>query len=401
MTLPYLPPNKMKCRIKPFYLLICLLLFQAISTAQDFSAVDSFFSEKVKQKALAGAVALVAREGKILHFSPYGYMDIEQSLPMAKNAIIPIGSMTKIMTSIGILVLQEEGKLSIDDPVDKYIPQFQYLKVGLPNSSATEELMVAPTIRNLLNHTAGFAYGGKEYAEAGFREWSRLLSEFVDKIATFPLRFQPGTQWKYSYSHDILGYLIEEVSGVPLDRFLKERIFIPLGMNDTDFYIPDEKAALQSDLYLFENDSLKKVDSRSSSIYRRRPVALSGGGGWYDSYGGVVSTASDFYILSGWLLSYEKGLHADVLHSRSLKMMLSNQIGELMASGKRKYGLGVGITAGGNGETKEIFWAGAPYNAYFWVSYEKKEVGILFTNTAPYGHLDIMNKYKELVSGNL
>ena len=193
----------------------------------------------------------MAREGKILHFSPYGYMDIEQSLPMAKNAIIPIGSMTKIMTSIAILVLQEEGKLSIDDPVDKYIPQFQYLKVGLPNSSATEELMVAPTIRNLLNHTAGFAYGGKEYAEAGFREWSRLLSEFVDKIATFPLRFQPGTQWKYSYSHDILGYLIEEVSGVPLDRFLKERIFIPLGMNDTDFYIPDEKAALQSDLYLF------------------------------------------------------------------------------------------------------------------------------------------------------
>lgn len=381
------------------YLLTFLLVLYYPAEAQVFTAIDSFFCKKVEEKQLAGAVTLVAREGKVLHFNSYGYMDVEQSVPMDKNAIIPIASMTKVMTSIGILILQEEGLLDIDDPVEKYIPQFSHLKVRIkPDSPETENLIIKPTIKHLLNHTSGLLYGGQNYDEAGFREWDKPLPEFADKITTIPLAFQPGTSWKYSYSHDILGYLIEVVSGVTLDRFLKERIFLPLDMNDTDFYVPKEKAEKQSDLYRYEDGSLKKIDSRYHSIYNQLPVALSGGGGWYDSYGGVVSTVSDFYLLADWLLNYDKGLHADILNYNNLKRMISNQIGELMVSGSYKYGLGVGITTGSDGQTKEIFWSGSPYNTYFWVDYEKKEVAILFTNTAPYGHLDIMDKFKELVS---
>lgn len=381
------------------YLLTLLLALHYFAEAQEFTAIDSFFCEKVEEQQLAGAVTLLAREGKILHFNSYGYMDVERSVPMDKNVIIPIASMTKVMTSIGILILQEEGLLDIEDPVEKYLPQFCHLKVRIkPDSSETEDLIIKPTIKHLLNHTSGFLYGGQSYDEAGFRDWDKSLPEFVDKITAIPLSFQPGTSWQYSYSHDILGYLIEVVSGITLDHFLRERIFLPLGMNDTDFYVPEEKTGRQSDLYRYEDGTLKKIDSRNHSIYNHLSMALSGGGGWYDSYGGVVSTVSDFYLLADWLLNYDKGLHADILHSDNLKSMVSNQICELMASGSYKYGLGVGITTRSEGQTKEIFWSGSPYNTYFWVDYEKKEVAILFTNTAPYGHMNVMNKFKELVN---
>ena len=380
--------------------MIFFLLARLSVVAQDFSVIDSFFSEKVVVKQLAGAVTFVARDNEVLHYRSYGFMDIEQAVPMNKNAIIPIASMTKLMTSISILILQEEGRLNIDEPVEKYLPQFSHLKVYVqPNTSETENITTKPTIRHLLNHTAGFVYGGASYAEAGFSNWNRPLPEFIDKITAIPLSFQPGTNYRYSYSHDILGYLIEKISGITLDRFMKERLFVPLGMNDTDFYVPKEKSDRQSDLYRY-NGSLEKIDLLGRSVYNRLPVALSGGGGWSDSYGGVVSTVSDFYLLTNWLLNYNNLEHIDILNSNSLKMLTSNQIGELFASSSNsyKYGLGVGVMEGSDGETKEIFWAGSPYNTYFWVNYDKKEIGILFTNTAPYRHLDMMNKFKEMVN---
>jgi len=380
--------------------LIFFLLARLSVVAQDFSVIDSFFSEKVVIKQLAGAVTFVARENEVLHYRSYGFMDIEQAVPMDKNAIIPIASMTKLMTSISILILQEEGRLNIDEPVEKYLPQFSHLKVYVqPNTSETENITTKPTIRHLLNHTAGFVYGGASYVEAGFSNWNRPLPEFIDKITAIPLAFQPGTNYRYSYSHDILGYLIEKISGITLDRFMKERLFVPLGMNDTDFYVPKEKSDRQSDLYRY-NGSLEKIDLLGRSVYNRLPVALSGGGGWSDSYGGVVSTVSDFYLLTNWLLNYNNLEHIDILNSNSLKMLTSNQIGKLFASSYNsyKYGFGVGVMEGSDGETKEIFWAGSPYNTYFWVNYDKKEIGILFTNTAPYRHLDMMNKFKEMVN---
>lgn len=387
----------MKVSMKKQYLLLCLLLLQQTVIAQDFSAVDSFFASKVSEKQLAGAITLVARDGEILHYRSYGYMDMEQFIPMDKNTILPIASMTKVITSIGIMMLQEEGKLNIDDAVEKYLPQFRHLKVLVkPDSPEIEELMIKPTIKHLLNHTSGFLYGGKSYNKAGFDKWNEPVSEFVNEITAMPLAFQPGTEWKYSYSHDILGHLIEVISGTPLNCFFKDRIFLPLGMNDTDFYIPKEKAGMQSDLFLYENGLLKSIDSKSHSIYNHLPVALSGGGGWFDSYGGLVSTVPDFYLLANWLLNYET-MHTSLLSPDSVKMIISNQIGELFSFGLYKYGLGIGILETDNGETEEVFWSGSPYNTYFWVNYKHREIGIMFTNTAPYGHLDIMNKFRELI----
>lgn len=377
-------------KMKKRHLLAGLLLWAgAAVSAGNFSAVDSLLMGKISEGSVGGAIALVARDGEIRHFRPYGQMDVGRALPMDRSAIIPIASMTKVVTSIGVLILQQEGKLDIDDPVENYLPQFRNISVR------GEALVTKPTVRHLLAHTAGLEYGNAAYSEAGFPEWNGTLSEFVDRITDMPLAFQPGTAWKYSYCHDILGLLIEEVSGTSLDRFLKAKIFLPLGMTDTDFYVPAEKVQRQSALYRYENDDLITLDREK---YHSLPNALSGGGGWFDSYSGALSTVGDYYLLAEWLLTH--GATAPgVLDAALIRLMISNQTGELKAHKSYDYGLGVGVIENEAGETREIFWSGSPYNTYFWVDYQQHEIGILFTNTAPPRHA-LMDEFKAAVTAD-
>jgi len=371
------------------------------------SKVDSFFCDKIYKKQLAGAITLIAKDNKIQYLKSFGYLDIEKSLSMNNDVIIPIGSMTKIITSIAVLILYEDGKFLLNDPIEKYLPELGNLKVLIdPDSILTENLKSKPTIRDFLRHTSGMVYFGgntitdKLYRESGFRNWNKSLQEFVKKVSEIPLAYQPGTKWKYSYSYDVLGYLVEVVSGIPLNQFCKERIFDPLGLKNTDFYVPKEKSNRLSNLYLYENGELKIDDSRYNSKYNQLSKAVSGGGGWSDSYGGIVTTISEFYTISNMLLNYGICDGRRILSRKTIELMITNHIGNLRGEGKG-YGLGVGVitSIGGYGEigsNNDIHWAGGPYNTFFWIDYKERLIGILFSNTAPFGHLDMMSKFKIL-----
>jgi CubicO group peptidase (beta-lactamase class C family) len=371
------------------------------------SKIDTFFNDKIAKKELAGVVTLIAKNGKIQHFKSFGYIDIEKSIPMNNDVIIPIGSMTKVITSIAVMILYEEGKFLLNDPVEKYIPEFRDLEVLFKSDTLLiENLKSKPTIRDLMRHTSGMVYSGGNtvsdslYREAGFRNWDKSLPEFIEKVSEIPLAFQPGEKYQYSYSYDVLGYFVEVLSGLPLDKFCKERIFSPLGLQNTGFFVPTEISGQLSNLYVYQDSILKVEDFRDSSIYNQLPKAISGGGGWWNSYGGVVTTVSDFYIISDMMLNFGEYNGQRILSRKSVELMISNQIGNLRGKG-RGYGLGVGVITsigdyGEIGSDNEIYWAGAPYSTFFWIDYRERLVGIIFPNTAPYGHLDMMNKFKVL-----
>jgi CubicO group peptidase (beta-lactamase class C family) len=211
------------------------------------------------------------------------------------------------------------------------------------------------------------------------------------------LAFQPNSNWRYSYSHDVLGYLVEIVSGNSLNDYCMNNISQPLGLQNTDFYVPKSKSDKLSDLYEYKDSKLKINDNRDSSKYNSLPNAISGGGGWWSSYGGIVTSIEDFYILSSMLLNYGSYNGTRILKEETVNTMILNQIGSLDAYGN-KYGLGVGVITSKEkpNTTEEIFWAGAPYNTYFWIDYNDNVIGILFTNTSPFGHLEMMDKFKEL-----
>ncbi len=174
-------------------------------------------------------------------------------------------------------------------------------------------------------------------------------------------------------------------------------IFQHLGLKNTDFYVPKSKSDKLSDLYEYKGNKLILNDNRNSSKYNFLPNAISGDGGWWSSYGGIVTSIKDFYILSSMLLNYGSNSGERILKKETVNSMISNQIGELDAYGN-KYGLGVGVKISKEkpNTTEEIFWAGVPYNTYFWIDYKDNVIGILFTNTAPFGHLGMMDKFKEL-----
>lgn len=386
-----------------FSQLDCLSQIDKIHT-DSLTLIDSYFINNIKEGKLAGAITLIAKDGKIQHLKAYGYKDISDSIAMDKDILIPIASMTKVITSIAVLQLHENGDLNIDDPIEKYISEFKNIKVLKHSDSTTiEDLKTKPTIRDFLRHTSGMVYSGgksytdKLYKEAGFREWNDLLSSFTKKVTEIPLAFQPNSNWRYSYSHDILGYLVEIVSGTSLNVYCMKNIFKPLGLQNTDFYVPKYKSDKLSDLYKYKNNRLIIKDNRDSSKYNSLPNAISGGGGWWSSYGGIVTSIKDFYVLSSMLLYYGSYNSARILKKETVNSMISNQIGGLDAYGN-KYGLGVGVTLfkAKPNLTEEIFWAGAPYNTYFWIDYKDNVIGILFTNTAPFGHLGMMDKFKEL-----
>ena len=391
-----------------------LMLIHKVSYAQSlakarFTEFESFVNEEIEEGKLGGAITMVSKNNEIIHFKSYGYCDVENGVPMSSDIMIPIASMTKIITSIAVLQLVDQGVLDLDSPVERYVPEFSDLTVLKDTMGLlVEDVRNKPTIRDLMRHTSGMVYGGEntytdtQYVEAGFRTWERSLHEFVVKVAEIPLAFHPNEDWDYSYSHDILGYIIQEVSGLSLDHYLETKIFAPMGLDFIGFCVPENRSHLLSSLYRFENNRLLLEDDRDSSIYTKCPKALSGGGGWWSSYGGLVATIEEFHEICRVLLDFGKYNGMKLLSSRSVESMISNQIGQHNAF-RSKYGLGVGVIQGASASHEDVivYWSGAPYNTHFWIDYSDRTIGILYTNTAPFGHLDIRNKFRKMVSSEL
>ena len=294
---------------------------------QGLAKIDSTFADLVAKKKVAGAVVLVARNDKLGYFEVFGEQAPGQ--PMRKDTIFRIYSMSKPVTSVAALILVEEGKLKLDDPVTKYVPALAGLKVNGKQENEGKPGRPA-TVKDLLLHTAGFSYGfGIGPVDAKYRQarllTSKDLKEMMQKLSALPLVREPGTKWHYSVGIDVLGRVVEVASGQALDSFLQERIFGPLGMRDTGFSVPKEKLPRFAANYgSAAQDGLRVVDAPVTSRYGGTVTFFSGGGG-------LLSTAEDYLRFCRML---QRGGELDgkrVLKQETVAMMTGNQLPEALA----------------------------------------------------------------------
>jgi CubicO group peptidase (beta-lactamase class C family) len=362
-------------------------------------------------KDLAGAVSVVSRRGKVAYFEAQGSMDVEHKTPMRKDAIFRMASMSKPVTGVAILMLLEEGKIRLNDPVSKFIPEFKDTKVaiekpqpagatsgaGRGQAARAAEIYTVPasreiTIRDLMTHTSGLESGG-----AGTRDGNRIaprdtssnLAAYIPKLGAVPLDFQPGTEWRYSALAGIetLGRIVEVVSGLTFDQFLKQRIFDPLGMKDTAFYQPEEKAPRIANIYTVSPGGLGKQETPGWLATR---TLFSGGGGLW-------STAEDYLQFAQMLVNGGELNGKRLLSPRTVDLMSSNHVGGLFAaSSPARAGMGFGLTVevvvdqiAANRRTSNgsFGWDGA-FGTHYWVDRKEQIAGLLLIQRSTYAQLN-------------
>ena len=299
-------------------------------SSERLKRLDATMKGFVDEGRLAGVVSLLARHGKIVHFSAAGKKDMRQSDPMQKDSIFRIYSMTKPVTGVAMMMLYEEGKWRLDDPVSRYIPEFSKLKVhageNADGTAKLEDSRRSMTMRELMTHTSGLAYGlsaanpvERLYRETRVLDASRPLQDMIDGLAKLPLLAQPGTRWSYSIAVDVQGYLVAKLSGQPFDEFLRTKIFQPLGMKDTGFSVPKEKLARLA--LVHGEDQTGKLtppdDSRGDPTVQ--PLGPSGGGG-------LFSTAEDYLRFCQMLLNGGQLNGTRLLAPRTVAMMRTNHV---------------------------------------------------------------------------
>jgi len=313
-------------------------------SSERLARLHGLMQEMIDKKQEAGIVTLLARHGKVVDFRTYGQRDMEAGAPMSKDAIFRDFSMTKPVTGAAMMILYEEGKWLPSDPIAKFIPAFAHLKVfkgvDADGKMELEDPVHPPTMGELMTHTAGFTYGifGNSPVDKMMGDkkvWaSRDLEEFVNKLATIPLLYQPGTRWVYSVSMDIEGYIIEKLSGQSLPDFARDHIFNPLGMKDAGFYVPADKRGRFAQLYITGAHGELVADPTGgglSGLFTSQPTLPLGGGG-------MVSTIEDYYRFLQMLLNRGELDGTRILAPSSVTLMTSNHLrADLLAD---KFGIG-------------------------------------------------------------
>src|SRR5688572_2822473 len=290
------------------------------ASAAGLARLERVIAADVEAGKIPGAVMMVQRDGKLVYSRALGRQDATSGAPMREDSIFRIYSMTKPIVSIGIMMLVEEGRINLTDPVSKFIPELKGVRVGI-DKGGTLEMVAAqrdPSIQDLLRHTSGYTYGvfGKGlvkdlYTKNGVDSWDHTNAEFVKKLATVPLMYQPGTVWEYSRSTDVLGHVIERASGQPLDQFLQARILGPLGMKDTAFWVEPSKQARLAEA--FPKDPVSGSAQNLIAV-KSPPKYLSGGGG-------MVSTAQDYVRFAQMLLNYGELGGVRILSRKTVQYM--------------------------------------------------------------------------------
>lgn len=318
----------------------------------------------IDEDKIAGASVIVARRGSVVFFETFGMMDKEGGRAVEEDTIFRFYSMSKPITSVAVMMLFEQGTVKLDDPVSEYLPEFDGQKVY--SKGGLEELVRPMTVRDLLRHTSGLTYGvfgntavDRMYREKGLLSPDMTLEEMMAKLGKIPLQNQPGSKWHYSVSTDVLGYLVEKVSGLPLDRFFRRRIFRPLDMKDTAFHVPGRKADRFSFCY---GPALTVVDDPAKSRYLEKPAFLSGGGG-------LVSTARDYMRFCQMLLNKGELDGKRLLQPETVEMMTRDQLPEgVSRDGGGGFGLGFSVRReDGEFPRGEYGWGGAA-STHFWIS---------------------------------
>ncbi len=372
--------------------------------------IPALLKEVVDKKQLAGGSALVARQGKIVHLSSVGMQNVEEKQPLTDGTIFRIASMSKPITSVAAMILVDDGKLKVTDPLSKFVPEFKDMKVLVPaKDGKSYELVKAAheiTIHDLLTHTSGISYRlfdkpfvSKLYAEAGvsdgLTETPGTIGDNVRKLAKLPLASQPGAAWEYGLNTDVLGYVVEVVSGKSLEQFCRERIFQPLKMNDTCFILPKEKRSRLSALYSTGAD--KTISRVGNDPVTAGPLVYSAtyptrdDSAYYSGGAGLVSTIGDYFRFCQMMLNRGELDGVRVLKTETADLMTRNQIGELRIPfpGADVCGYGFGILSDKSKESNKdpsgvgtYGWAGA-FCTYFWVDPKNELVGVLMTQVYP------------------
>ena len=386
-------------------------------SSERLSNIDNVFTNYIDSQKLPGSVILVARNGKIVYHKSFGMSDMENKVPMTNDKIFRIASQTKALVSVGIMMLQEDGKLLLSDSLGTYIPEFKNTKVAVSKRKKGYRVVKAKRpirIRDLLTHTAGVGYGfgpaASQWKKADLQGWyfahkNESILKSVQKMAKLPMDAHPGEAFVYGYNTDILGAVIEVISGKSLDVFLKERIFDPLGMVDTHFYLPAEKTSRLSVVYNQENNKLVRADDdgeeESQGHYVVGPRKSFSGGA------GLLSTSDNYARFLQMLLN--GGIYNDnrILSRKSVELMIADQMNGDHYQGVRfpwdwgtGFGLGFSITnqlgdRGVLGSVGEFGWGGAYHSNYF-VNPEEKLLVVYFTQVVPIS-LDDHQKLKALV----
>ncbi len=351
-------------------------------SAERLTRIDKLLQQYADENWIGGAVGYVLQDGKPVYEKAVGWADKEAGVRMAPNIIFRIASQTKAITSVAILSLMEEGRLSLTDPVSRYIPSFASSKVAVRNG-ATADIVPAKrgiTIRDLLTHTAGISYGTDAsvtdlYKEKGLgpsagygwftADKDEPICVTMERLGTLPFVAQPGEAWVYGYNTDVLGCVVEKVSGTPLDQFIKARITGPLGMKDTQFFLPPEQRARLAAVYMSDSDgtATRAPDGpRGQGAYVDGPRRSFAGGA------GLLSTAQDY---ARFLEMIRRGGALDgvrILSPRTVALMTSNQVGTLHSQTGLGYGLGFETTdrfgANGLDPAGAYGWGGAYSSAY-------------------------------------
>jgi CubicO group peptidase (beta-lactamase class C family) len=304
--------------------------------------LDAGMKALVDSKKVAGMVTVLARHGKLVEEKTYGYADVAGQKPMQKDTIVRIYSMTKPITGLAMMMLYEEGKWKPSDPISRYIPEFRDLKVysGLDKDGkpTLDKPGHAPTMGELMSHTAGFTYGvfGSTPVDKMYQEAQLLnapnLQDFIERVAKLPLLYQPGEGWVYSVSVDIQGYLVEKLSGKPFADFLRERIFLPLGMKDTGFYVPAEKLDRVASIYQSDANAGAAAMPKDPGI--GQPPGLPSGGG------GLYSTAGDYLRFAQMVLNGGEFNGVRLVAPSTIELMRTNHVPDEVKNA-RKFGIGL------------------------------------------------------------
>jgi CubicO group peptidase (beta-lactamase class C family) len=357
-------------------------------SSERLARIKPLMQKHIDDGTTGGILTMIARRGEIVQLEMVGKRDIANDKPITLDTIFRIYSMSKAITSCAVMTLYEEGRFNLDDPVSKYISEFENLLVFKDSTEAglvLDSLETEMTIRHLLTHTSGLSYGwskrpvDKMYGKAKIMEKGSTLKKMVGKLGKIPLLHQPGTKWEYSVSIDVLGYFVEVISGMPFEKYLQKRIFEPLKMVDTGFSVPEDKRDRFSELYAYDREEEKLELAEKIPLGEDKYKFFPSGGG------GLVSTASDYMRFCQMMLNGGELDGVRILDRKTVDLIISNNLPDdvFVDDGDIGFGLGYAVTldmvdSGEMASEGTYYWGGAA-STIFWIDPEEELIGLLMT----------------------